>query len=67
MIWLMRAEKEIGSLEVGKRADFVVIDRNLLTCSDAEIRDTQVPPTWLDGERIGDLQYSAEIRAPRLL
>jgi hypothetical protein len=49
---LMRAETEIGSLEAGKRADFVVIDRDLLRCSDDEIRDTQVLSTWLDGKQI---------------
>lgn len=50
--YLMRAENEIGSLEVGKRADFVVVDRDLLNCPDEEIRDTQVLSTWLDGQRM---------------
>jgi len=50
--YLMRAETEIGSLEPGKRADFVVIDRDLLRCSDDEIRDTEVLSTWLDGEPV---------------
>lgn len=54
--WLMRAEDQIGSLEVGKRADFIVIDRDLLTCSDAEIRETRVLSTWLDGRQV----FSAE-------
>jgi predicted amidohydrolase YtcJ len=50
--WLMRAEQEIGSLEPGKRADFIIIDQDLLTCADDEIRETQVLSTWLDGEPI---------------
>lgn len=50
--WLMRAEHEIGSLEVGKRADFCVIDGDLLTCPEDQIRDTKVLETWLDGERV---------------
>ncbi len=50
--WLMRAEKEIGSLEVGKRADFIVIDRNLMTCDADAIRHTRVLSTWIDGEPI---------------
>lgn len=50
--WLMRAEHEIGSLELGKRADFCVVDRDLLTCPDEQIRDTKVLETWLDGERL---------------
>ncbi|WP_166824994.1 amidohydrolase [Thalassoroseus pseudoceratinae] len=52
--WLMRAEEEIGSLEVGKRADFILVDRNLLTCSADDIRDTQVEQTWLDGKKVYD-------------
>ncbi len=48
--WLMRMESEVGSLEIGKRADFVVIDRDVLTCAADEIRLTQVLSTWLDGE-----------------
>lgn len=50
--WLMRAEHEIGSLESGKRADFCVVDRDLLNCPDKQIRDTKVLETWLDGERL---------------
>ncbi|WP_145083174.1 amidohydrolase [Aureliella helgolandensis] len=50
--WLMRAEQEIGSLEPGKRADFIVIEQDLLACSDDQIRETQVQSTWLDGKQI---------------
>jgi len=52
--WLMRDEDELGSLETGKRADFVVIDRDLLTCSTEQIRDTKVLSTWIDGEQVYD-------------
>jgi predicted amidohydrolase YtcJ len=45
-------EKEIGSLEPGKRADFIVIDRDLLTCPENEIKDTRVLQTWLEGRKI---------------
>ena len=50
--WLMRSEDQVGSLEIGKHADFIVIDKNLLTCQAAEIRSTRVLATWLDGELI---------------
>ena len=49
--WLMRAEQDIGSLEVGKLADFIVIDRDLLTCNADDIRHTQVLSTWLNGKK----------------
>lgn len=52
--WLMRSEQEIGSLEIGKRADFVVIDRDLLSCPDDAIGDTQVESTWIDGVNVFD-------------
>ncbi|HUR57748.1 MAG TPA: amidohydrolase family protein, partial [Opitutaceae bacterium] len=45
-------EKEIGSLEVGKRADFVVVDRDLLTCPENDIKDTQVLETWVEGREV---------------
>lgn len=50
--WLMRSESDIGSLEVGKRADFAIIDHDLLECEDDQIRDTKVLSTWLDGKRV---------------
>jgi predicted amidohydrolase YtcJ len=54
--WMMRAEHEIGSLENGKRADFVIIDTDLLSCEDDEIRETKVLSTWLDGTKVFDSQ-----------
>ncbi|MEQ1852917.1 MAG: amidohydrolase [Chthoniobacteraceae bacterium] len=45
-------EKETGSLEAGKRADFIILDRDVLTCPIDELKDTQVRETWLDGKRV---------------
>jgi predicted amidohydrolase YtcJ len=45
-------EKEAGSLEVGKRADFVIIDRDILTCPLDDIKSTQVHETWLNGRKV---------------
>jgi len=45
-------ENEIGSLEAGKRADFIVIDRDLLTCPVDDIRTTRVLETWIEGRQV---------------
>ena len=45
-------EKEAGSLEVGKRADFIIVDRDVLTCPLDDLKGTQVRETWLNGKAI---------------
>lgn len=45
-------EKDLGSLEKGKRADFIVLDRDLLTCPEDAIRETKVLETWVEGRRV---------------
>lgn len=50
--WLLFLEKETGSLEKGKRGDFILLDRDILTCPEADIKDTQVLKTWLDGKLV---------------
>ena len=49
---LMFLEDRIGSLEAGKQADFVVIDRDLLSCAAEEIKGTRALETYLDGKRV---------------
>jgi predicted amidohydrolase YtcJ len=39
-----------GSLEPGKLADMVVIDRDILTCPEDDIKDTKVLTTYLGGK-----------------
>jgi predicted amidohydrolase YtcJ len=48
-------ENETGSLEVGKSADMIIIDRDLLTIDPFEIKNIQVLNTYFQGE----LVYSA--------
>ena len=49
---ILRFEKETGSLEVGKRADFIILDRDVLTCPVDDIKGTQVRETWVDGMQV---------------
>jgi len=45
-------EKETGSLEPGKLADFIIVDRDPMTCPESQIRDVKVLETWLGGRKI---------------
>lgn len=44
-------EDIIGSLEVGKQADFIIVDRDIFTVDAGLIRDTQVLETWVAGKQ----------------
>jgi len=41
-----------GSLEKGKLADMIVLDRDVLTCKEEEVKDTQVVRTYLEGKLV---------------
>ncbi len=45
-------EKERGSIEPGKYADLIVVDRDLFSVSAKEIRETKVLETYLNGKRV---------------
>jgi predicted amidohydrolase YtcJ len=45
-------EERVGSLTAGKRADFVVLDRDIMQVPVAEIPRARVLETWLDGELV---------------
>ena len=49
---LIFREREIGSLEPEKLADFAILDTDLFTCDENKIRDTKVLATYLGGRRI---------------
>ncbi|MEO6490622.1 MAG: amidohydrolase [Ferruginibacter sp.] len=58
-IWAAKAafeEKEKGSLEKGKAADFIILDNDLITCDPSRILKTRVKATYINGERV----YSSE-------
>ena len=48
----LHAEADVGSLEVGKFADFIVLDRNLFKIQPREIADTQVMLTVVGGKSV---------------
>ena len=52
---VLRCESEVGSLEPGKLADFVVLDRDPLSIPNREIREIKVLETYIGGTRV----YSA--------
>jgi predicted amidohydrolase YtcJ len=45
-------ENEKGSLEVGKSADFIILDRNIMEIDADKIPNTQVLKTFIDGELV---------------
>jgi predicted amidohydrolase YtcJ len=48
----MKQDKTTGSLEAGKRADLVVLDRDIFTIDPETINQTKVLATYLDGRLV---------------
>ncbi|MDP4150588.1 MAG: amidohydrolase [Bacteroidota bacterium] len=54
-IWAAKAdflEKEVGSLEAGKRADFIILDRDLMKVPEEEVLSAKVIATFSGGRRV---------------
>jgi len=45
-------EKEKGSIEIGKFADFVILDQNIMEVEGSKIPNTKAVTTYLNGEKV---------------
>jgi predicted amidohydrolase YtcJ len=61
--WLLFREKDTGSLEAGKLADFIVLDTDLLTCAADAIPRSQVLRTYLGGKLVYARDSAGQRRA----
>jgi len=60
--YLMFDEKQKGSLEPGKLADLIVLDRDVLTCPIDEVKDIQVNRTYVGGKLVYERNRTATVR-----
>jgi predicted amidohydrolase YtcJ len=54
-IWAAKAnflENEVGSLEVGKKADFILLNTDLIKAPEDQLLATKVIATWADGKKV---------------
>jgi hypothetical protein len=54
-IWAAKAgflEQEVGSIEAGKKADFIILDKDLMKIGETDILNTKVVATYIGGNRV---------------
>lgn len=54
-IWAAKAgflEEEVGSIEVGKKADFIILNKDLMNIPEDQVLHTKVLATYLNGEKV---------------
>ena len=50
--WALHQDRETGSIEVGKLADLIVLDRNLFEVPVDRIHEVRVERTLLEGKTV---------------
>lgn len=50
--YILGKEKEVGSLELGKNADFIVLDKNIFESNQEEISNISVYRTYFEGKLV---------------
>jgi predicted amidohydrolase YtcJ len=50
--WQLYSEHEVGSLEAGKLADLVILDKDPRKVDLDTIKDIKVLETWMDGKQV---------------
>ena len=60
--YVSHREKLAGSLEVGKKADIVVLDKNIFECEAPNIHEAQVTMTIVDGKILHNTMKDLQIK-----
>ncbi|MCW3108768.1 MAG: amidohydrolase [Segetibacter sp.] len=54
-IWAAKAcflENEVGSIETGKKADFIILNKDLMKVTEKDVLNTKVVMTYIGGKRV---------------
>ena len=51
-------ENEKGSIKIGKSADFIILDNDLITSPELRIPLTNIVATFIDGELVFNRRYN---------